>query len=236
MLVKEVIQRIQSAYSKGVQSDDSRLTSKHIYNVLLTQRTRLIVQQAKKKQRIGDWNYVVLSCVELIEVPSHECSCLADLGCSVLRTKYKLPKTLTDLNKHLIQWVLSIDSTLRIDEVLREEFFYQAGNKYTSKKPRYILENEYLYFPLPDVTPHVVKIKLLAEDPIEAYNYPSLCEEVECEECNDCSSPLDKEFPIDGELLQTVIELTADELIRTFASSLEDKTNDSSDSPAQQSK
>ena len=41
MLVKELVQRIQSLYSKGVQSDDTRLSSPHIYNKLITVRSKL---------------------------------------------------------------------------------------------------------------------------------------------------------------------------------------------------
>ena len=49
MKIGEIIQRIQSLYSKGVESDDTRLMSRHIYNKLLTVRARLISQDAKKK-------------------------------------------------------------------------------------------------------------------------------------------------------------------------------------------
>ena len=60
MKVIEIIQRIQSLYSKGAQSDDSRLSDRHIYNKLLTLRSKYISQQAKKKQKVNQWNFQVL--------------------------------------------------------------------------------------------------------------------------------------------------------------------------------
>ena len=35
MKIKEIIQRVQSLYSKGVQSDDTRLSDRHIYNKMV---------------------------------------------------------------------------------------------------------------------------------------------------------------------------------------------------------
>ena len=68
MKIGEIVTRIQSLYSKGVASDDSRLSNRLIYNKMLTVRSRLVVEQAKKKQRISRWNYQTISCIELIEV------------------------------------------------------------------------------------------------------------------------------------------------------------------------
>ena len=108
MLVGEIIERIQSLYSRGVASDESRLSDRHIYNKILSVRMQLITQQLKKKQRISDWNYSILPCVELIKVPNHECPCLGDLGCDVYRPKFQIPRVLTDSNRHYIEYVMTI--------------------------------------------------------------------------------------------------------------------------------
>lgn len=65
MLIKEVIQRIQALYSKGVKSDDSRLSSRHIYSKLKSTRGRLLYEKVNKRQFIASINYQVLACVEL---------------------------------------------------------------------------------------------------------------------------------------------------------------------------
>lgn len=223
--IGELIDRVQSVYSKGVKSDDSRLSNRHIYSVLRSTRNYLVTQQLKKKQKISDWNFILLSCVELIQVPNHDCPCIPNIGCKVYRTRYKLPKTLTDLNKHIIQWVMTVDSGKIVSETSRDAYIYSSGNKLTANNLQYILENGYLYI-YGKATPKLLKVKLLAEDPVEAYSFPSMCE---CTDCDDCISMLDKLFPIDGDLVKPLIEMSATELLDWFNKSLEDITNNTSD-------
>lgn len=233
MITEQLIQRVISGYNKGVQSDDSRLTPRHVYNKLLTSRKRLITQQARKHQKISDWNYMVLPCIELIEVPSHECPCLPEVGCSVFRTKHPLPKPLTDLNNNLVEWFMSVDSGILIDQSTREKYSYIKGNKYTKDKLTYILEGGHAFFYGKRV-PKVVKTKLLPEDPQDVYNYPSICPD--CEDCEDCTSILDQHFPIDGDLEETLIEMAIQELVEMFSKMQEDQTNNTADSAREQSK
>jgi len=213
MKVKELIDRVQSLYSRGVANDMGRLSDRHIYSVLKSTRMALLSQQLKKKQRISDWNYTVLPCVELIKVPNHECSCLGDLGCDIYRTKYPLPKIITDSNKHYIEFVMSIESGKKLEEITRQGVLYLKGNKYTQSKPKYLFENGYLYFPI-NKSPGIVKIKLLLEDPIEAINFPSICKD--CNDCIECTSIYESEFPIDGDLIKPLVEMSLTETIQIF--------------------
>lgn len=226
MLIKEIIERIQSLYSKGVSSDESRLSDRHVYNKVLSVRMQLLSQQLKKKQRLSDWNYTILPCVELIKVPNHECSCLGDLGCDVYRTKFPIPRVLTDSNRHYIEFVMSVENGFKIEEVTRQGVLYLKGNKYTGSKPKYLFENGYLYFPMPK-SPGIVKIKLLAEDPLEARKYPSIC--ADCVECEDCTSYPDYPFDIDGDLIEPLIDICVQEIIGIFERRTEDTKNNSRD-------
>lgn len=226
MFIKEVIERIQSLYSKGVSSDESRLSDRHVYNKVLSVRMQLLSQQLKKKQRISDWNYTILPCVELIKVPNHECPCLGNLGCDVYRTKFPIPRVLTDSNRHYIEFVMSVENGMRIEEVTRQGVLYLKGNKYTGTKPKFLFENGYLYFPMPK-SPGIVKIKLLAEDPLEARKFPSLC--ADCVECEDCTPYPDYPFDIDGDLIEPLIDICVQEIIGIFERRTEDTKNNSRD-------
>jgi hypothetical protein len=231
MKISEVIGLIAVAYNKGVRSDDSRLPTQLIYTAALAMRQRLISQQIRKRQKVSDWNFMVLPCVEMIEVPSHTCSCLPKLGCDVFRTKYRLPKPLTDLNQHIISFVMSIENGMMIDEASREEFLYMEGNKYTSKKPKYIIEDGYMY--IPKMSPGVIKIKFLPENPIDVLTFPSMCP---CEDCDPCLDIIDIDFPIDGDMIDTLVEMVSASLIAKFAVAIEDQSNNSKDSLNEQSK
>jgi hypothetical protein len=230
---KEIINRIQALYSKGVESDETRLSSRHIYSKIKSVRKLLISQQIKKKQKISDWNFSVLPCVELIKVPATECSCLGNLGCDVYRTKYPLPKVLTDFSRHFIEFVMTVENGQRFEEITRQGVLYLKGNKYTANKPKYVFENGHLYFPLKK-SPGIVKIKFLAEDALEAKSYPSFCEDCNTEE--DCKPIYDNTFDLDGELVEPLIQMCVQELIGIFATMSEDTVNDSKDTQRTASK
>lgn len=232
--IGEILERIQSAYSKGVRSDDSRLSMRHIYSKVKSVRNRLVVLQVKKKQKISDWNYDILPCVEMVKVRNHECSCFVDTGCPVYRSKYKLPKILTDASKHLIDFIITIDNGTVLDETNRREVLVARGNKYTSRKLKYVIEDGYIFVNSME-SPRVLKVKAIFEDPIEAKKFISFCGE--CTDCEDnCFSPLDEILRIDSELVEPLVEMCAAELLDWFTKGVEDKTNNTADSPADQAK
>lgn len=233
MKVKEIIQRIQSLYSKGVNSDDSRLSNRHIYNKILTVRARIISQEAKKKQKISAWNYQTIHCIELIQVEAHECPCLPPLGCKILRSKFKLPQPLSGLSGDLIKSITSIDRSIKIDEMTPTSMKYQKGNKYSSKKITYFIEDGYIYISTP-TNLKVISMTALFEDPIEVNKFQGLCED--CVDCNKCTDYLESEFPIDNDLIDALIELSFNEIVVMFSQSQEDLTNNSRDSLKEQSK
>lgn len=233
MLVKDIIQRVQSLYSKGVQSDDTRLSNRHIYNKMVTVRSKLLSQEAKKKQKISQWNYQTLTCIELITVPAHECPCLPTLGCEVLRSKYELPEPLTGLNGSLIEWVRTIEKSIKIDYISINALNAQKGNKYTAKKLQYFIENGYLYISTPSKL-KVVSLKAVFEDPIVADTFENYCDT--CEDCNKCVDYLEENFPIDNDMLDTLVELTVQEVVILFQQNRENITNDSRDNLKEQSK
>lgn len=225
--IGELINRIDTPYNKGVASDDTRLQDRYIYSIMKTSRNTLITQQLKKRQKISDWNYTLLPCIPLIKVDSNSCPCLPALGCQVYRTKYRLPKLLTDYNKHLIEFVMGTEHNVFISETTREEYLYNSGNKYTSQSLKYILEDGYFYVYGKNV-PRVIKAKVLIEDPIELLNFPMLCDE-DCEDCQDCSSILDMGFPIDEDMINPLVQMVNEEVLRNFTQGKEDLNNNAID-------
>ena len=228
MIIREIIQRVLSAYSKGVSSDDVRLTKRHIYNKLLTTRALLLSREVNKKRKLSAWNYSTLPCVEIVEITSNEeCPCIPDVGCSVYRSKHKLPKPIVSLSSYMIKGVYSTDAqrSIKFTEVSVNQSKYTKGGKYSSNNNKYMLHNEYIYI-ISKVAPIAVSIDLLVEDIMEAYNFVNYCNNNSV----DCADKiLEKEFPIDGYLLEPLIQITIDELISCFSKSLQDSLNNSQD-------
>lgn len=226
MKISEVIQRVQSLYSKGVESDDSRLTRRHIYNKLVTIRSTLLFNKLNKKQNVSVFNYNTLPCVELVKVEAHECPCVPPSGCQILRSKYKLPSPINTLSGHYIDSVTSLDGQIQFDETTWKGKKWRSGDKYTSRRPDWFIKDDYLYI---TVTRRLQAVTIIAlfEDPVEAAQFPSLCEQ-DCEDC--CPiNPMEVDFNMDNDLLDTLVEMSVKELIGVFNQNKEDITNNSQD-------
>lgn len=230
MILREIIQRIQSAYSKGVQSDDSRLSNRHIYNKLSTARHYLLDRLLKSKKFISSWNYYTIPCAEVIETSYNEqCTCIPEFGCKLYRTKYPLPKPMMGLSGHKIKSITTIDNKTQIDYISQQQAKYLKGNKYTKKTIKYFIENGYVYFTSPFGL-KVVKITFIPEDIVEAKKFKNYCDSNSLIPSTQiCDSILDMEFSIDSALLEPLIQMTYEELVTGFSQARPDIDNDSLD-------
>ena len=131
-----------------------------------------------------------------------------------------------NLDNHLIESVTTVDGSTVYNEIGWVEAKYKSSNRYTSNKPDYFIRNEYLYI-IQKKGASVIAITGLFENPYEVINYESVCGE--CESCDNCVSPLDLEFPIDDDMIDTLIEMSLQELLMIFSQAQEDKTNDATD-------
>jgi hypothetical protein len=226
--IAEVIQRVQSLYSKGVHSDDTRLSSRHIYNVLNAIRIRLIYQKVNKNKALSEWYFKTLPCVELEDVSVQQCIDLgcADLDCTIKKTKCPLPEPIFGKEEYSIMSVTTLDNSIQINPVSSQNIKYLSFNKYTANTPGYYWENKYMYFVnLPEAV-NKVKIKGIWLTDTDVFNFcPDGLEPFN----NDCVSILDTEFSIDGELEEVMVEIAIKELVGMFSQVKDDKTNNTSD-------
>ena len=233
MTIGEIIQRVISLYSKGVPTDECRLTPRHVYSKMLTARSRLLMQKHNKKQKLSMWDYQTLECVELIKAKPYECPCYAS-GCDVLRSKCKIPQPIMALGGPLIYSVTSVDGSLVLSEESWISQKYSSGNKYTKTKPSYMWKNGYIYV-MGANKMKVISIIGVFEDPVEIDEYP-------CKACGDetttdaCASPLDREFPIEDGLLDVLVELCVQELVVAFSQAHGDYNNDNIDTNTPQTR
>lgn len=223
MLVEEILQRVHSLYSKGVQSDDSRLKDRQIYNKLLSIRSLLLSQKLNKKQEISQWTYQNLPCVEMIMASPDECPCAPRVGCKILRSKYKIPRPVESLGGHIIKDVMSIDGSQSYSESSWNSFKNKSGSKYTANKPDYFFKDDYLFISH-SKGPSVISLYGIFEKPFEAETFPGSCKKEE-----NCISIFEMEFPIDSSLVEALIALTAEELIENFRSRVADISNNAND-------
>lgn len=230
--IKEVTERVQSLYSKGVQSDDSRLSARHIYSKLKAARSKVLSDKVNKKQKLNHWSYNTLPCINMIKVKANQCPCEVPPGCEILRSEHKIPRLISGHSGHVIDSItsLNLDQVFSLVEV--QEIKNQKGNRYTSDKGNAFFYNGYLFLSSKKA-PKVLSMTAPFEDLIDVYNFESTCEE--CKNCG-CESFLDKEFSLDLDSLETVIKMAVEELIGIFSKNIEDQTNNTKDNVTSQSK
>ena len=140
MLVDELIERIKFTFSKGVSSDDFRLSARYIYSVFLSTRSLLISREIKKKQRVSNWNYQKIPCIELIEVSPSDCPCLPNKGCDILKFWEQASKDAKRGNKVPIL-------CMRYNSMPAEEFFFVVGIKLGDLIAQYVDRVMYIQVP-----------------------------------------------------------------------------------------
>lgn len=226
MLIGEAIDAVQERYSKRQKSKDSRLSDSLIYSSLIGARSILIGQQSNKNQKISNWVWQTLPCVELIRVDNKGIECVShNTKCELLRSKHKLPNIVSDIDSDMII-VTTLDGSVNISQTTFETSKYDKGSKYTGNKPRFYIRNSGYLYVTNNSTYKGIPITAVFEDPIEVYRFPSICED--CTECA-CKSNLDIEFPIDRKLAEALYDIAYEKLIISLLKTKEDKTNNASD-------
>jgi len=224
ILIGEAIQRLQSDYSKGVQSKDTRLTSRHIYSALITARATLIKQQSSKSQHINSWIYQTLYFIPLQLSPIN-LSTFGPQSPTALRSTTRLPKLVSDINADLLSSVSTLDGQVMLSSTDYETAKYQGAAKYTGANPKRYIRDGYMF--VTNATQlRGVTMQGIFEDPIEVWQYNLA--NYSCPDCR-CKKAKDIEFPIDRDLLKTMLELAQQELIILFSQMSEDTSADAAD-------
>lgn len=222
MTIREAINRVQSLYSKGAASDDTRLSSRHIYSKLKSARSFLLTRELNKNKKLSERNIEYIECMPLQKALPYECPSIPKLGCTILRTECKIPKFISNKYGDYITSVTSIDGSYTFSPTTFEEKKYKAANKYTSGAIDYYTKNDYLYITSKEVIPAITVGGIW--DDITNYS---------CNVCTkgsvNCSDIKDKDFKVDAYLEEPIIELAVNELVNLFNRNPEDLENDSKD-------
>ena len=147
--VGTVISRVRNQV-KGVRQD-AFLTDRYLYSVI-TKYSQLLMRRQDSANKLMKFNAIwqALPCVELIEVDKVEACCAGiKSGCTIKRTKEKLPLFLEGYWGPLIRTVSSIDGTFEAYPTtpgVYTSMTKTTGFKYNKQKYFWYLDG-YMYFP-----------------------------------------------------------------------------------------
>ncbi len=220
--IGKYIDEVQSRYSKGVKSTDSRLTNRLIYSKLLSMRAKLITEKVNKKQILSNSFYQLLSGVEMEQVTTSMLSTIS-ISNNIMRSKNQIPIPIYNIDKPLVKSCSNIEGSVIYNLTTWETVKNASGRKYTGDKPNYFLMDNYLFI-TGKASPRAIGINYVADDPIAAYLFPKF------EDCTQtCIGYLDIPFPIDEDMGNTLIEMTTTHLLNIYSKRKDDREQDDID-------
>jgi hypothetical protein len=213
MTVKEIISRIrEECYDKGVPSDDTRLRARLVFNKMLTVRNTLLAQKANKNQLLASSNYNTIT-EKLVLVPSP----INGITSKLYRTANQIPNIVYKLDSPLVLTVQNrdVNNPFYITMTTYDKARYAKSSQYTANNKKYFIHNSYIYFIGIDCDLREVDITAIWENVL--FNK------------NSCKPYQDYEFPLQGELVESMIQMCQETLIKIFYPIIHDTLNNTVD-------
>lgn len=177
MIISEVISRLRGQVKAEVQ--DAFVTDRYIYSLVM-KFAKLFMRRQDNLNKLMKFNslWQTLPYVELIEVDKVEASCSGiRSGCTIKRTKEKLPTFMEGYWGPLIRSVMSIDGSIELYPTHPGTYTSMTKTtsfRYNTQKYFWYL-NGYLY--MPNIEWDAIKIEGVFDDDISSFT---------CETEDDC--------------------------------------------------
>jgi hypothetical protein len=211
MFIKQYIDSIREiSYDKGIQSDDSRLRNRSVYNQMVTVRADLLAKKANKSQTLSMQNYQTVSFkLELTPSP------VDYITSQVYRTE-TLPNIIYSMDNPLIHSITNIDvnNPVQFSRIDVKSLKYSKSNKFTSNTIKYFLFKNRIYF-------------INAQCKLTDVEFTGVFDEVVFNE--DCKSYFNYDFYLQTDLSQPLIQICSELIYKSFNSLTADNNNNALD-------
>jgi len=204
--INEAVSRVRNSV-KAVK-EDVFMTDRYIYSVIL-KYAKLLIRRQDNENKIFKVQslFKTLPCVELVEVDRVEACCEGiKSGCTIMRTKYKIPGVMEGAFGPIIRTVSSIDGSqlvYRTYPTIYTRLTKTSGFKYNKSKYYWYL-NGYLY--IPNAMWEGVSITALFEENISVYS---------CDDEDDCTIAQERQMPVPDYLFAEIEQYALKELLTT---------------------
>lgn len=196
-------------------------TDEGLYNLFSVSRNEILSNQLKKFHALSEQNWYQI-CMSLEVSKSHNCACVPDyLECKVLKSKYKLPSTLTGRNNSKIK-VRTIGG--KVVNIVTEDEWYRKKDTETTNYYGTIV-NSYLVIWNAPLALKLVLISGIWSDVTALSIIPNCGDD---QDDGTCYDPLTTLYPLQEELTKAVYELVL-KMLSISTQIPQDQTNDSNE-------
>lgn len=227
---REVVSRIRGTHR--LLSSDAALNDRAILAELNSVKALLIKRELNlRKLSATDSIYTIIPCLEMQQVPLSECCNYVDTR-FIARSKEPLPAIAESNYLYAIQGVFAIDQKIKLKEITPTRYINLLKLKARVEEVYYWIQNHYLYVTNPDVNTVRISASFEGEVP-NSVLYPEDCDCAKSVSLDElCKNPLDKDFKCPTYLIQNVVDMTSNELLRTYFNIPIDRQSDNADGQA----
>ena len=214
--IGEVVSRVRQAIKAEVQ--DAFITDRYLYSLIL-KNAQLFMRRQDNANKLMKFNSVwqTLPMLELIDVDKIEAECSGiQSGCTIKRTKEKLPIFMEGYWGPLIRTVSSIDASIECQPTNPGTYTSMTkttSHKYNKTKYFWFL-NDYLY--LPNVNWDAIKLEGVFEGDISQWS---------CDISDDCTPRYLQNIYIPEFLFAEIETQVLNQLLNTQKTPMEDSDN-----------
>lgn len=174
--------------------DDSEYSDEYLYKLLSETRAFILHQEIQKHRKISEWNFQTW-CVKLQPDTYHDCDCIADLGCKVMKSVNKIPKPLLTRYKNYFK-VYNINQDYEVDKTTPLKLKRDKLSLTRSGKKGYDIVNEQLVL-FNAMGTDTLLIRGIFEDPaLVSLSTACTTPSEPCTDITDAEFPLDTRFNI----------------------------------------
>ena len=200
-------------------SDDTAFTDQYLYRIASSARNLLFIRKLNKFKHTSEWEWRYF-CVPLEKAMSHDCDCIK-VGCTVLKTKYTIPRALNSRNKDMIK--IRTLGNIEIPIVPDRSIETFMLDPIMSKNPMASIVNRRIIV-WNNLKFKAINVGAIWED-ISQWDGKDLCDSEG--EITDCFDFYNEEFVLDPEFEYDVYRMVAN-VLNLPLQLVEDNTNDAS--------
>lgn len=222
MTKREVIYRVLNILKE--HHADTRLSKRLVWNVITSAKNVIVDRDLRDRKLYKQSSNLKSICVEMEKISTNLCNCI-DLpsDCYIYRSKKKLPKMFSSVFGPFIYNIRTIDGNKEIIYTSLKSAKNSSSIRGVSEKYAFI-ENDYLY--LAKDKYEMVSLTSIFDENVDEW----MCEKELNQQVNnnDCKNFLDEEFAIPDRLLDSVLKMAEEELLKTFKNLYYDVMNNKS--------
>jgi len=184
-------------------SDDSKYGDQLLYKLLVGARGKILGDLINRYGRVSEHNYQSI-CMQVEPDTYHDCNCVSEEGCWILKSLCQVPENLSLKFKDLME-VTTVDNSKQFGFTSPGQSRVNKFSNTRKDKTGYFISNHNIILLNSDMKLRVIKVRGIFEDPADLAFLPFVNLDGTCTD-KFCFSKDNTDFPLDARLQDDVYD------------------------------